>query len=119
VLSNGAKIVTCTGCSGGKSVGYLGGSGDGTLEIGNIVSGSSTTATIRLQYANGDSSQRYANVSVNGKSQIVAFLPSRNGNAPFTSTLHASLEKGDSNTITFSAYEEGWGKLLIFRLDFH
>lgn len=72
----------------------------------------STDTTIRVQYANGNNSQRYANVTVNGQSHVLAFLPSGNGNTPFTSTLHTTLEKGDANTITFSAYEEGWGKFL-------
>ncbi|KAF7591362.1 hypothetical protein BBP40_001640 [Aspergillus hancockii] len=109
VLSNGAKIITCSGCSGGKSVGYVGGSRDGKLQIGGITSTASTATTIRVQYANGDSTQRYAKVTVNGHTQTLAFLPSSNGNSPFISTLHASLEKGGSNTITFSAYDGGWG----------
>ncbi|KAE8168184.1 glycosyl hydrolase [Aspergillus tamarii] len=108
-LSNGAKIISCTGCSGGKSVGYIGGTDDGTVEINNVASEVSTDTTIRVQYANGNNSQRYANVTVNGQSHVLAFLPSGNGNTPFTSTLHTTLEKGNANTITFSAYEEGWG----------
>ncbi|KAE8377961.1 glycosyl hydrolase [Aspergillus bertholletiae] len=108
-LSNGAKIISCSGCSGGKSVGYIGGSGDGTVEITNVASEESTVSTLRVRYANGDSTQRYANVTVNGQSHVLAFLPSGGGNTPFTSTLHTPLQKGDTNIITFSAYEEGWG----------
>ncbi|KJK67249.1 Glycosyl hydrolases family 43 [Aspergillus parasiticus SU-1] len=108
-LSNGAKIISCSGCSGGKSVGYIGGPDGGTIEISNVASDASTDTTIRVQYANGNNSQRYANVTVNGQSHVLAFLPSGSGNTPFTSTLHTTLEKGGTNTITFSAYEEGWG----------
>ncbi|KAB8259266.1 glycosyl hydrolase [Aspergillus pseudonomiae] len=108
-LSNGAKIISCSGCSGGKSVGYIGGPDDGTVEISNIASEASTETTIRVRYANGNNSQRFANVTVNGQSHVLAFLPSGSGNTPFTSTLHTALEQGDTNTITFSAYEEGWG----------
>ncbi|GAB1207598.1 hypothetical protein APSETT445_006322 [Aspergillus pseudonomiae] len=108
-LSNGAKIISCSSCSGGKSVGYIGGPDDGTAEISNIASEASTETTIRVRYANGNNSQRFANVTVNGQSHVLAFLPSGSGNTPFTSTLHTTLEQGDTNTITFSAYEEGWG----------
>ncbi|OGM47920.1 glycosyl hydrolase family 43 protein [Aspergillus bombycis] len=108
-LSNGAKIISCSGCSGGKSVGYIGGPDGGTAEISNVASEASTDTTIRLRYANGNNSQRFANVTVNGESHVLAFLPSGSGNTPFTSALHTTLEKGDTHIITFSAYEEGWG----------
>ncbi|KNG91173.1 glycosyl hydrolase family 43 protein [Aspergillus nomiae NRRL 13137] len=83
-LTNGAKIISCSGCSGGKD-------------------------HHRVRYANGNNSQRFANVTVNGQSHVLAFLPSGSGNTPFTSTLHTTLDQGDTNTITFSVYEEGWG----------
>ncbi|KAE8154278.1 glycosyl hydrolase [Aspergillus avenaceus] len=108
-LSNGAKAVTCSNCSGGKAVGYIGGSEEGTLQINNVAGDASGTTTIRVRYANGDSSQRYANVTVNGESQVLAFLPSDNGNTPASSTLHVSLEEGRSNTIIVGAYNDGWG----------
>lgn len=109
VLSNGAKVISCSGCSGDESVGWIGGSDNGTLEMRNISSDASTTTTIQVRYENGDSTQRYATVTVNGKSQILAFLPSDNGNTPATSVLNAQLESGDDNIITFSAYEEEYG----------
>ncbi|OJZ81390.1 carbohydrate-binding module family 35 protein [Aspergillus luchuensis CBS 106.47] len=109
VLSNGAKVISCSGCSGDESVGWIGGSDNGTLEMRNISSDASATTTIQVRYENGDSTQRYATVTVNGKSQILAFLPSDNGNTPATSVLNAQLESGDDNIITFSAYEEEYG----------
>ncbi|KAF5863372.1 hypothetical protein ETB97_010252 [Aspergillus alliaceus] len=109
MLSNGAKVISCSSCSGGKSVGYLGGSDDGTLRISNLAGVGSAPITLRIRYANGDSSQRYANITVNDQSHVLAFLPSGSGNTPFTSTLHITLDKGDVNTVTFSGYKGGWG----------
>ncbi|KAE8353392.1 glycosyl hydrolase [Aspergillus coremiiformis] len=109
VLSNGSKVIPCSGCSEGKSVGWIGGSNDGMLEINNVTSQASTPTTIRVLYENGDSSQRYANVTVNGEVHVLAFLPSGSGNTPFTSTLHVAPEQGDSNTISFSSYDDSWG----------
>jgi hypothetical protein len=108
-LSNGAKILSCSGCSGGKSVGYVGGSSDGTLKFNGISSNATTKTTIQVRYENGDSTQRYAKVTVNGNSQILAFIPSTNGNTPFSSTLHAELNAGSSNVITIEGYNGGWG----------
>ncbi|EAW13608.1 glycosyl hydrolase family 43 protein [Aspergillus clavatus NRRL 1] len=107
ILSNGAKTVSCSGCSGRKSVGWIGGSGNGTLKIRGVAGASSMT-TIRVQFENGDSAQRYVTVSVNGESQILAFLPSQDGNTPASSALHVRLQVG-SNTITFSGYQGQYG----------
>ncbi|KAK9640855.1 hypothetical protein HCH54_008614 [Aspergillus fumigatus] len=108
-LSNGARVISCSGCSGGKAVGWIGGPSDGTLRIVGVESSASTRSTIRVKYENGDSSQRYALVSVNGKTQVLAFLPS--GGSPASSTLHADLQSGSGNTVTFSAYAQGYGGL--------
>jgi hypothetical protein len=109
-LSNGAVTLTCSGCSGSKSVGYLGGSSDGTLKFNGVSSNATTKTTIQVRYENGDSSQRYATVTVNGKSQVLAFIPSTNGNTPFSSTLNVELNAGSSNVITIAGYGSGWGK---------
>ncbi|KAH1867403.1 hypothetical protein KXX01_000670 [Aspergillus fumigatus] len=106
-LSNGARVISCSGCSGGMAVGWIGGPSDGTLRIVGVESSASTRSTIRVKYENGDSSQRYALVSVNGKTQVLAFLPS--GGSPASSTLHADLQSGSGNTVTFSAYAQGYG----------
>ncbi|KAM0096683.1 hypothetical protein ACP6JE_008821 [Aspergillus fumigatus] len=108
-LSNGARVISCSGCSGGMAVGWIGGPSDGTLRIVGVESSASTRSTIRVKYENGDSSQRYALVSVNGKTQVLAFLPS--GGSPASSTLHADLQSGSDNTVTFSAYAQGYGGL--------
>lgn len=73
-----------------------------------------TTTTIRIHHTNGDSVQRYANVVVNGVSNIVAFLPTADGNTPGTSVLTTALKSGTSNVIEFESYNSGWGTFAIF-----
>lgn len=109
ILKNSAKILSCTGCSGSKSVGYIGGSPGGTLTFPGISSSESATTTIRIHHTNGDSTQRYSNVLVNGVSYVVAFLPTTNDNTPGTSTLTVPLNSGSSNTIEFESYNGEWG----------
>ncbi|KFY12482.1 hypothetical protein V491_06784 [Pseudogymnoascus sp. VKM F-3775] len=107
-IAGGAIAITCSGCSGGKSIGYVGGSSGGTLTFPAISSTSSTTTTIRIHYTNGDKSQRYGNVIVNGISSIIAFLPSPDGNTPGTSVLTVPLNSGSANVIMFEAYNGGY-----------
>jgi hypothetical protein len=109
-LAGGAEVLSCSGCSGGKSVGYIGGSTDGTLTFPDISSSVSTTTTIRIHYENGDSTQRFANVVVNGVTHVVAFVPTSDGSTPGTSTLTVPLNIGPSNVIKFEAYNGGWGR---------
>lgn len=48
-LSNGAKTVSCTGCSGSKAAGYIGGSSNGIATFNNVNSSASTKTTIRIK----------------------------------------------------------------------
>ncbi|PQE22970.1 Glycosyl hydrolase family 43 protein [Rutstroemia sp. NJR-2017a BBW] len=108
-LASGAKIISCSGCSGSDSVGYIGGpSPGGTLTFNGISSSAATTTTLRIHHTNGDSTQRYANVIVNGVSNIVSFLPTTNDNTPGTSLLTTPLKSGTSNVIVFQSYNSGW-----------
>jgi hypothetical protein len=56
---------------------------------------------------NGDSAQRFATITVNGVSQEVAFLPSDDGQTPGSTSVHADLQAGSSNTIVVSAGRSG------------
>ncbi|KAI6713923.1 hypothetical protein JHW43_003577, partial [Diplocarpon mali] len=105
-LSNGAKILNCAACSGGKSVGFIGGPPGGTLTFTNVTSSMATTTTLRVQYVNGDHTQRYANVIVNGLASVMAFLPTEGG-VPMSSTLTVPLKAG-ANTVCFEAFNGGW-----------
>lgn len=109
-MAGGAKIQSCSGCSSSSEVGYIGGpSPGGTLTFPNISSTTATTTTIRIKYLNGDSTQRYANVLVNGVAHVVAFLPTTGG-SPGTSTLTVPLKSGSGNVIQIAAYNNGWGE---------
>jgi hypothetical protein len=112
ILASGAQLVSCSGCSGGEEVGYIGGSAGGTLSFPAVSSTASTTTTIRIHHTNGDSTQRYASVIVNGRGYVVAFLPTGGDVNPGTSILTVPLNSGSSNTIEFEAYNGGWGKFL-------
>ena len=106
-LSGGAKSVSCSGCSGSNAAGYIGGSHTGTAQFASVSSSATTRTTIRIKYMNGDSSQRFADVSVNGgTSQRIAFLPN-GGSDPGSSSLNADLKSG-TNTVKISM-SGNWG----------
>ena len=105
-MSSGAKSVSCTGCSGSQAAGYLGGSGHGAVQF-SVQSSAATRTTIRIKHENRDSSQRYADVSVNGAtSQRIAFLPTNDGNTPGSSSLNVNLNSG-TNTVKISRSDGG------------
>lgn len=109
-LSSGATIVTCSGCSGGEAAGYIGGSSGGTVTFSGVTSNASTTSTIRVKYENGDSLQRYANVSCNGVEHNVAFLPTDSGQGtPGSSVVNCALTQGSSNTVVITQTDGTYG----------
>ena len=107
-LSNGARAVNCSGCSGGHAAGYVGGEDGGSIELAGVASDEATRTTLRLRYANGNSGERYGVVTVNGVSHTVAFLPTENGQTPGSSTVHCDLEVGEANTIIIEGLEGGY-----------
>lgn len=103
-----AKSVDCSGCSGEKAAGYIGGSDDGKVTISGVNSSKNALTTIRVKYMNGDTGPRYAGVSVNsGAKTKLAF--EKNGADPASSTLHANLKSGNANTIVIEGLDGGWG----------
>lgn len=108
-LANGAVTVTCTGCSGGTAVGYIGGASGGSVTFSGVSSSAATKSTIRVKYANGDSSQRFANVTVNGAAQTIAFLPTANGQEVGSSLVHADLKSGLVNTVVIATTDGSYG----------
>jgi hypothetical protein len=108
-LSGGAKIVSCSGCSGGQAVGWVGGASGGTITFNGIQSSGNQQATVRISYANGDESERFANVVVNGKTQRVAFLPTGSGQTVGDSSLDCELVAGSGNTITIEGIGGAYG----------
>ena len=111
-ISNGAKTVSCAGCSGASEIGYIGCSNAGTLTFPAISSTVDATTSIRVHYTNGDSKQRYANVIVNGVTKLVAFVPTDGDRSPKTSVLTVPLKSGNANSIRFEGYNGDCGKLL-------
>jgi len=109
-ITGGAKAVSCSGCSGASSIGYIGGSTNGKLTFPAVSSTANAMTTIRIHYTNGDSKQRYANVIVNGVAKVVAFVPTGGDVSPKASALTVPLKSG-SNTIIFEGINGGWGKL--------
>jgi hypothetical protein len=108
-LSNGAKLVSCSGCVDSNAAGYLGGPSDGKATFSNIYSSTSTKTTIRIYFENGDSTQRFADISVNGQSpQRVAFLPSANSYTRAKSVFTANLNQGWGNTIVVGGYNASY-----------
>ncbi|KAK4152964.1 glycosyl hydrolase [Chaetomidium leptoderma] len=108
--SYGGKVrnVDCSVCSNKLAAGYIGGPDRGSVTFSNIRSDIDGLTTIRIKFLNGDTNPRYANVRVNGDGgRKVAFLSAR-GN-PASSTLHAQLRKGSSNTIVIEGFGDGWG----------
>jgi hypothetical protein len=108
-LSNGAKLVSCSGCVDSNAAGYLGGPSDGAATFNNIYSSTTTETTIRIYFENGDQTQRFADISVNGGTpQRVAFLPSANAYTPAKSVFTAQLNEGSVNTIVVSGYNASY-----------
>ncbi|KAF5650690.1 glycosyl hydrolase family 43 [Fusarium sp. NRRL 25303] len=106
-MANDARVISCSECSGGKAVGYIGGDKKGTLTFKNIKS-SGGTATINVKYRNGDTGSRYATVNVNGESQKLAFLSTSHLSQTGLSRGFFDLKEGSDNTITISN-DDGWG----------
>lgn len=105
-LSGGAKVQSCSSCSGGKNIGYIGGTENGSVQFPNVSSEVAGKTTIRIKHLNGDKSQRTASVNVNGKVQKVAFLP-HGGGDPGSSVVHVELKQG-ANEVEIAGLE-GYG----------
>jgi hypothetical protein len=106
--AGGAKDVSCSGCSGGKAAGYIGGDKNGKVTVSGIKAGSAGPTTVTIRYVNGDSKPRYANMAVNGATPVkVAFEPTGSGSSG-SSTFTVEL-KGNSNEIAISGVDGGWG----------
>jgi hypothetical protein len=107
-LSGGAKSVSCSACSTGKAAGYIGGTNNGAVTFSNIQLSAATRTTIRIKYQNGDKSQRFADISVNGAAaQRIAFLPASGD--PGSSSINVDLKAG-ANEVKIAGIGGGaWG----------
>lgn len=109
LLDNGAVIIPCSECNGGQAAGYIGGPKGGRATFRSVQSLSTGPKTITIKFGNGTWQTRFANVTVNGVSQTLAFSSTKQrwweaGSA----SLHCELREGE-NTIVFSGVNGGWG----------
>lgn len=105
-LASGAVVQTCTGCLGGKNVGYIG--KGGTLRFNGVTVSSAGVHRLVISYIDGDTgtygigTYRNASLSINGGSAFtVAFPATGDWNEVVTLVISVSLQAG-SNTILFS-----------------
>jgi spore germination protein len=100
VLAGGAQAVSCSACSGGARIGYLGGSG--TLTMKGITVPTAGNYTITVAYTNGDASSLSLKLSVNGGTAVTfTGAPTANWDTPANGTVTLALAAG-SNSILFS-----------------
>lgn len=96
-LAGGAAIISCSACSGGARVGYIG--VGGTLTINNVTATTSGTYNVVFAYTQAESSSLTGNVSVNGgTSKAVSFANTGSFDTPKNLTVALNLTAG-SNTI--------------------
>lgn len=62
-----------------------------------------------MRYTNGDTTQRIADVTVNGVTQRVAFVPSANGQITGVASITVNLNNGAANTLKIAGANGGYG----------
>jgi hypothetical protein len=111
-IAGGARISSCSTCSGGKKVGYVG--SGGTLTFNGVSAPSDGTYNVTIAYLDGQGRQAY--VSVNGgPGQLLQFTSTGDFNTLGTMTIPLHLNSG-SNTIEFanpSAYAPDFDRMLV------
>jgi hypothetical protein len=99
-LAGGAVVSSCSACSGGSKVGYIG-NNSGTLTIQNVNGGSGGAKSITIYYASAVA----RTATVNGQS--VSFPATADWNTVGSVTVSRTLQAGTANTILFSN-STGW-----------
>lgn len=108
-LGGSAKALSCSGSS-SEIIGYIGGPNNGTLTFNSVSFADAGENTVQISYGNGDSTQRYCTVTVNGQAHVLAFLPTGGPQSLGVSVLNANFNQGSSNIISFSAYKSQYCK---------
>lgn len=106
--TSGTQILSCTDCSGTSAVGYIGGSAGDTLTFNGISSSATTRTTIRMRYTNGDTTQRFADITVNGVTQRIAFVPTGSGQITGVASMTFNLNSGTGNTLKVAGVDGGY-----------
>jgi hypothetical protein len=112
-IAGGARIASCSACSGGAKVGYVG--EGGTLQFNGVSVATAGTHTVTFQYCDGTAA-RSANISVNAGAPTTVSFPVTGGfSTPGTITLQLTLNAG-TNTILISnptAYAPDFDKITV------
>ncbi len=111
-IGGGARVSSCSACSGGKKVGFVG--NGGTLTFNNVTAPSDGSYNVTIAYLDGEG--RQADVSVNGGAgQLVQFTSTGDFNTLGTKTIQLQLHAG-SNTVELfnpSAYAPDFDRILV------
>jgi chitodextrinase len=103
-LTGGAVVASCSGCSGGSKVGYIG--NGATLTVNGIDGGAGGSRTLTIAYTTTQA--RSATVRVNGgTATTVNFTPTADWNTVGTVPVTVTLTPGAANTVTI-ANPSGW-----------
>jgi archaellin len=93
-------VQSCSACSGGQKVGYLG--DGGTLTFPDVSAAAAGAYTMTVNYVDGDAG-RSATITVNGSASTVSFTGTDNGNWDTVQSLTVPVTlKAGTNTIEFS-----------------
>jgi alpha-galactosidase len=101
-LAGGAVVQSCSACTGGEKVGYVG--EGGTLTFNGVDASSAGVYPVQIEYCDGSSGDtgRSATITVNGVVvQTIVFTPTGSFSTPGTVTAYLPLAAG-SNTVEFS-----------------
>jgi hypothetical protein len=99
--SGSAVIQSCSSCSGGQDVGYIG-NGSGTLQFNNVQTKLPGPQVVTIYYINGDSSARTATLSVNGRTGIAVIFPPTGSWSTVGSVKVSAYLTARNNTLLFS-----------------
>ncbi len=98
-LSGAAVRATCSTCSGGGKVRFIGNNATNFATINNVVSSATGSHTLTITYELDGS--RTFNISVNGGTAIAVPVTGTSWSAPASASITITLTAG-SNSITFS-----------------
>ena len=103
-LAGAAKVASCTACSGGKKVGFIGNGAANYVTVNGVTESAAGTKTLTITYL--VSGTRTFDISVNGAADTALTLTGTSFATPESTSIKVSLKAG-SNTIKFhndSAY---------------
>jgi alpha-galactosidase len=103
-IAGGARTASCTACSGGKKVGYIGNGVANYVTVNGITESAAGSHTLTFTYLLNGSRTFY--ISVNGGPDIVENLTGTSFSTPVDASVTVNLNAG-SNTVKFhndSAY---------------